>query len=168
MPTEPVKEHTSDSFVLYADGVTVPLIQFTVRRNTLTEAASITAPAAFEDIMAAATVISIDMVAVDVYGAETVTELFTGSLDSYSTSRAGVLSNCLGAASWPANAVRDFGNVSYITDDANYYAYRSSIDPRFYPGDAGMFGLRQINVNRVTFSVNQNQAFMELSSVGQV
>ena len=165
---ELVKVNTADSFILYADGVSVPLIQFTVRRNTATETAAITAPVDFEDIIAAATVISIDMVSTDVYGTETTTELFTGALADYSTSRSGIISNCTGAASWPANAVRDFGNVSYITDDANYNAYRLSIDPRFYPGDVGMYGLRRININRVTFSVNQNQAFMELSSVGQV
>ena len=165
---ETTKQNTADNYVLYADGVSVPLLQFTVRRNTATETASITSPVLYEDIIAGATVISIDIVSVDVYGIETTTELFTGALDSYSTSRSGVISNCSGAASWPANAVRDFGNVSYITDDANYNAYRASVDPRFYPGDVGMYGLRRININRVTFSVNQNQAFMELSSVGQV
>ena len=166
--TQAIKVNTADSYILYADGVSVPLIQFTVRRNTAAETAAITAPVDFEDIIAAATVISIDMVSTDVYGTETTTELFTGALADYSTSRSGIISNCTGAASWPANAVRDFGNVSYITDDANYNAYRLSIDPRFYPGDVGMYGLRRININRVTFSVNQNQAFMELSSVGQV
>jgi hypothetical protein len=165
---ETAKQNTADNYVLYADGVSVPLIQFTVRRDVTTETASITAPVDFEDIMAAAAVISIDMVSVNIYGAETVTELFTGALDSYSTSRSGVISSCSGAASWPANAVRDFGNVSYITDDANYNAYRLSVDPRFNPGDVGMFGLRRININRVTFSVNQSQTFMELSDVGQV
>ena len=166
--TQAIKVNTADLFILYADGVSVPLIQFTVRRNTAAETAAITAPVDFEDIIAAATVISIDMVSTDVYGTETTTELFTGALADYSTSRSGIISNCTGAASWPANAVRDFGNVSYITDDANYNAYRLSIDPSFYPGDVGMYGLRRININRVTFSVNQNQAFMELSSVGQV
>jgi len=165
--TEPAKANTADSYILYADAVVVPLTQFTVRRDT-TETASITAPVAFEDLMAGATVISIDIVSMDDYGAETVTELFTGALDTYSTSRSGVVVNCLGAATWPANAVRDFGNVSFITDDANYNAYRSSIDPRFYPGDVGMYGFRRINVNKVTFSVNRTQSFMELSDVGQV
>ena len=165
---EIASENTLDNYILYADGVSVPLIQFTVRRNTAAETAAITAPVDFEDIIAAATVISIDIVSTDVYGTETTTEIFTGALADYSTSRSGIISNCTGAASWPANAVRDFGNVSYITDDANYNAYRLSIDPRFYPGDVGMYGLRRININRVTFSVNQNQSFMELSSVGQV
>jgi len=165
--TEPAKANTADSYLLYADAVAVPLIQFTVRRDTI-ETASITAPVVYEDLMAGATVISIDMVSTDDYGAETVTELFTGALDTYSTSRSGVVVNCLGAATWPANAVRDFGNVSFITDDANYNAYRASIDPRFYPGDVGMYGFRRINVNKVTFSVNRTQSFMELSNVGQV
>ena len=165
--TEPAKANTADSYLLYADAVAVPLIQFTVRRDTI-ETASITAPVVYEDLMAGATVISIDIVSMDDYGAETVTELFTGALDTYSTSRSGVVVNCLGAATWPANAVRDFGNVSFITDDANYNAYRASIDPRFYPGDVGMYGFRRINVNKVTFSVNRTQAFMELSDVGQV
>ena len=165
---EIAKENTADTYVLNADGQEVPLIQFTVRRNTASETASITSPVFYEDVISAAAVISIDMVSTDVYGTETVTGLFSGALNSYGTSRTSITASCSGAASWPANAVRDFGNVSYITDDANYNAYRAAVDPRFYPGDVGMFGLRRININRVTFSANQSQAFMELSDVGQV
>lgn len=165
---ETAKQNTSDDYVLYVDGVSVPIIKFTVQRNTTTETASITSPVLYEDVISAATVISIDIISTDIYGIETTTELFAGVLDSYSTSRSGVVSKCIGVASWPANAVRDFGNVSYIIDDANYYAYRLSVDPRFYPGDVGMYGLQRININRISFIVNQNQSYMELTSVGQV
>ena len=170
LPTtlEPVKQLTVDSYKLYIDGVEIPLIKFTVKRNTTTETAEIIVPLLWEPELAAATTIVINMESTNVYGVESITQLFSGALNSYSKSRNSLLALCDGAAVYPVNVIRDFDNVSYSTDDGNYYMYRLQVDPRFYPGDIGMFGTRRINVNRVTIYANQYQAVMEISDVGQV
>jgi len=168
MPPIAAKEKTADKYIIYADGVDLALINFTLRRNTSTELATITLPIDYKDILAAATVISIDMVSLNFYGIETTTEIFTGGLDDLSTTYSSVTVNCSGTASWPASAERLFANVSYISDDANYYSCRLNVDPSFSPGDTGFLGLREININRVVIIANNNQAYMELSDVGQV
>lgn len=165
---ETVKEKTVNEYELYIDGIKIPLIQFIIKRNATVETASIVVPLQWETELATTTVIVIDMRLTNVYGVESVTQLFSGTLIDYAKSAKELTGNCAGAASYPANAVRDFSNVSYSTDDGNYYMYRLQVDPRFYPGDVGMYGLRRININRVTIYVNQYQATMELSDVGQV
>ena len=170
LPTtvEPVKKATVDTYKLYIDGVEIPLIKFIIKRNTTTEIAEIIIPVLWEPELSAATNIVINMGLTNVYGVESVTQLFTGTLNSYSKSKFILLGICDGAAIYPANIIRNFDNVSYSTDDGNYYMYRLQVDPLFYPGDIGMYGTRRINVNRVTIYANQYQATMELSDVGQV
>ena len=166
---ETVASITQDVYLFDADGVTVPFIRFNVRREGANESAVITAPLEYKNILIAAAAVTINVQSFDVYGVETQFQLFTGTVDTFITSSNNQITlNCTGAATWPANAVRDFANVSYNTDDGNYYSYRTKVDPRFYPGDVGMFGLRRININRVLFSVNEQQAFMELADIGQV
>lgn len=162
------RAQTANTYILLVDGVQVPLINFTVRRDTAAETARIVSPVIFEAEIAAASAIVINMQATDIHGATTVTQLFSGTVDSYSTSGYLATGNCVGAASWPANTVRNFSDVSFIRNDEAVVAYRLAVDPLFNPGDVGMYGLQRINVNRVVFSVTETQAFMELSDLGQM
>jgi hypothetical protein len=162
------REPSQDVYTLDVDGVVVPLVQFYISREATRETARIVVPLIFNGIVAMASALTINLESFDVYGVPTDIILFTGSLDTYQTTKRSTTANCVGAVSYPANAVRDFGDVSYKTDDGNYYSYRARVDPRFYPGDVGKFGVRQINVNRVTFSVTRYQAIMEISDIGQV
>ena len=166
--SEAIKENTSDVYSLLIDSVSIPMIKFTIRRNAETETALFSLPLMYEDIVSGGTVFEINLQSFDVYGAETNSQLFTGALDTFSTSIHFVDCTCSGLASWPANAVRDFGNVSYIGDDGNYNAYRCAVDGRFYPGDVGYYQRRRININRVTIVGNNQQVYMELANVGQV
>jgi hypothetical protein len=169
---ETEKTHTSDSFTLTVDGTIIPLFGFTVTRTVGSDTAEVQVPLEYEAEITAAVALTIDITSVDVYGTVTVTELFTGAPDTsapgyQARDRRKIRARGAGTPA-PTNAVREFGNVSYISDDANYFSCRTRIDERFYPGDVGMFGLRRINVNRVTFVVNSTQAFMELTDIGQV
>jgi len=164
--TEVAKKQSTDTFTLNIDGVSVPLISFTVKREVAKETARVVVPGTFEDILASAAAIAINLKSVDASGAETNTQIFSGTLDDFSTLDPLVTGNCSGAASWPASAVRYFENVSYYSDNGNGQIYRACVDASFYPGDVGMFGVRRINVTRVTISSNGQQSVMELSSFG--
>jgi hypothetical protein len=164
--TVAAKKPGTDTFSLNIDGVSVPLIKFTVKREAARETAQVVVPGTFEDILAAAAAIAINLQSFDVYGTETNIQLFSGTLDDFSTLDPYVTGNCSGAASWPATAVRYFENVSYFSDNGNGQIFRTGIDPDFNPGDVGMYGVRRINITRVTFSGNAQQSVMELSSFG--
>ena len=167
-PDVPVREPTEDIYTVSVDGFVIPLIRVVVVRENSRETARINVPLLFEGLISAASIITVNLEAFDVYGVSTTIELFSGVLDTHSTTRLMVVANCVGSALWPVNKVREFENVSYIADDSNYYAYRTRVDPLFSPGDVGMFGLRQIDVNRVTFSINEYSATMELADIGQM
>lgn len=166
--TEQAKPLTADSYSLIIDGLVLPLFGFTVTRKDNSETARISTPAEYASLIASATTLEIAMTSIDVYGNTTQNTLFSGSLDSYS--KIGNLSEayCIGAASWPVRKIRYFDHASYLSDDGNKLSFRAPVDPYFYPGFIGYYGLRRVDVNTIVYSVNQTQAFMELSNDGQL
>ena len=166
--TESIREPSQDDYRLIINGAPVLFTSFTVRRYPDAETARISLPRLFADLVVPSSAVTINIESYDVYGNLTVIDLFTGTLESYSASGNAITMQCAGVASYPENVVRDFGDVSYTYDDGNLFMYRARVDPRFYPGDIGMFGLRRIDVDKVVYTVDSLQAVMGLMSNGQV
>jgi len=166
--TEQAKTQTLDYYTLTADGVEIPLLSFTVKRTASAETARIDCPVEFAAAIESATLIDIDITSTDNYGTTTNKTLFSGALDYHSTSKTRTSAVCIGDASWPARVIRYVENVSYINDDGSRFSFRAPVDPDFYPDFIGYYGLRRIDINSITYSVNETQSFMELADIGQV
>jgi len=163
--TDAARSQASSIYILDIDGLEVPLISFTLRRDSGREQCYAVFPPEYEDIAIAAVTFSISERLIYPVGPDDNTTIFTGTLNGTQTISNGVQADISGAATYPANESRELADVSYISDTGAINTVRCRIDSRFYPGDEAIYlGVQQLIVNHVTITVNRGFSFMELRS----
>jgi len=165
--TDAARASTSVFYSLDIDGLQIPLLQFTLRRDRGREQCYATFPPEYEDIALAASPGNFTISERLVYpsGPDDNNTIFTGTLSGTQTVSNGIQADLAGAATYPANASRELADVSYISDNGATNTVRSRIDSRFYPGDEAVYlDVQRLLAHHVVITVNRGFGFMEISS----
>jgi hypothetical protein len=163
--TEGAKPPSRDLYTIEIDGLIVPLVQITIRRETGVESLVAVVPVFYEDIVLAGTLFEIrESILQPTQVNPDVSTIFSGSLSTIQHLANNSLSvECAGSASYPASVNRPMREVSYMSDSIQQSAIRARIDSRFYPGDTAIFDNKRVNVRNVVISVSQGASFMSVS-----